>query len=59
MIGNKDRMPKRARFPLFLMGLLLMLVGGLAAQAFNEGLGVTSSVVGAGFCLILSSVLFR
>ena len=55
----KRRIPKVARFPIFLLGLSIILAGGLAVNALGVGTyaEVATSVVG--FSLLVASVAIR
>jgi hypothetical protein len=57
MIGSKDRMPKRARYPLFLLGLLIILLGGLAATSIRAPQAEITAIVLIGFMFLIVSVL--
>ena len=59
MIGNKQRMPKRARYPLFLLGLGIILVGGIAVNAIQGSPSAIGGVVLAGFAFLLLSVVVK
>lgn len=55
----KNQLPKSARYPLFLLGMIVILVGELAAQSMNAGLQTETLIGGLGFVLIALSVLLR
>jgi hypothetical protein len=57
MIGSKHRMPKRARYPLFLVGLLIILLGGLAANSIKAPQAEITAIVFIGFLFLIVSVL--
>jgi hypothetical protein len=57
MIGGKHRMPKRARYPLFLLGLLIILLGGLAANSIRAPQAEITAIVFIGFLFLIVSVL--
>ena len=57
MIGSKQLMPKRARYPLFLIGLLIILLGGLAANSIRAPQAEITAVVVIGFLFLIVSVL--
>ncbi|MDA4120973.1 MAG: hypothetical protein OK404_01030 [Thaumarchaeota archaeon] len=59
MIGSKQRMPKRARYPLFLLGLAIILFGGVAANTKGASPYAEAGVVAAGFVFLLLSVVVR
>jgi hypothetical protein len=52
-------MPQRARYPLFLFGLLIIIFGNLGAHFQNLGLGVAAPLSVLGFALIVLSVAIR
>ncbi|MCL4356036.1 MAG: hypothetical protein JRM79_01705 [Nitrososphaerota archaeon] len=53
-----SRVP-RARYPLFVAGLAIMLFGSLAAYFGNAGVSATGGIVGVGFLLMILSVTIR
>lgn len=57
MIGNKHWMPKRARYPLFLLGLLIILLGGLAANSIRAPQAEITAIVFIGFLFLIVSIL--
>ncbi|QQG49383.1 MAG: hypothetical protein HY247_03505 [archaeon] len=59
MIGKSQRMPKRARYPLFLLGLVVMLVGGIEAFSIGAPPTTLAAIEGSGFALLVLAVLFR
>ena len=59
MIGSKSRMPKRARYPLFLAGLVIIIVGGLLADAESAPRNEFAAIVLLGFAFLISSVIFK
>ncbi|MDG6913807.1 MAG: hypothetical protein JRN34_04495 [Nitrososphaerota archaeon] len=52
-------MPKRARYPVFVTGLALMLFGGLAAYIGGTGALATGGAVGVGYLLMVLAVAIR
>jgi hypothetical protein len=52
-------MSQRARYPLFLFGLLIIILGNLGAHFQNLGLGVAVPLSVLGFALLLLSVAIR
>jgi hypothetical protein len=59
MIGTKARMPKRARYPLFLVGLFIILVGGLGAVHYGGSEAEIIALVVIGFLFLISSVIVK
>ena len=59
MIGRRQRMPKRARYPLFLLGLIVILVGGIALNSQGASPQVLAADALVGLGLIISSVVLR
>lgn len=57
MIGSKPLMPKRARYPLFLLGLLIILLGGLATNSIKAPLTDITAIILIGFLFLIASVL--
>ena len=52
-------MPKRARYPLFLAGLVIIIIGGIGARAAGAGTDQLAAIVTAGFALLFFSVAIR
>jgi hypothetical protein len=52
-------MPKRGRFPLFILGLAVIILGSVAANAEKVGTSSIAGVVAVGFVLLVLSVLIR
>ena len=50
-------MPKRARYPIFLIGLLIIVLGGLAANSIRAPQTEITAVVVIGFLLVVVSIL--
>ncbi len=59
MIGTRQLMPKRARYPLFLIGLAVILVGSIEAHSLGAGVPALATIIAAGFALLLLSVAIR
>ena len=59
MIGSRQRMPKRARYPLFLLGLLIILVGGIAANSVRAPQAEITGIVLIGFLILIVSVSLK
>ena len=59
MIGSKERMPKRARYPLFILGLAVLLIGSIASNSTGAGATQTASIVLVGFLLMIISVAIK
>ena len=59
MIGTKVRMPKRARYPLFLIGLAVILLGGLGAAQNGGSEGEIVAIVVVGFLFLVGSVILK
>ncbi|MBI3840627.1 MAG: hypothetical protein HY297_01510, partial [Thaumarchaeota archaeon] len=51
--------PKRLRYPLFLLGLVVILLGGLAENSAGSSTTTLALTMAAGFALLLGSVAFR
>lgn len=49
-------MPKRARYPLFLLGLLTIILGGLAANSIKAPQAEITAIVFIGFLFLIVSV---
>jgi len=55
---RKNRFPKGARYPLFILGLAIIIVGGVAAQFYGATVEVDLGLGIVGFlCLVLSVAL--
>ncbi|MBI3841514.1 MAG: hypothetical protein HY297_06170 [Thaumarchaeota archaeon] len=52
-------MPKRLRYPLFLVGLVVILLGGLVENSAGAPTTTLALTMAAGFALLLSSVAVR
>jgi hypothetical protein len=52
-------MPQRLRYPLFLAGLLIIILGNLGAHFQNLGAGVAAPLSVLGFVLVVISVAIR
>jgi hypothetical protein len=59
MIGKDRTMPKRARYPVFLSGLLVIIVGGILADSRGAPPDALGAVVVAGLALLVLSVIVR
>jgi hypothetical protein len=59
MIGSKERMPKRLRYPLFLLGLAVMLLGGIGAYESHANPSELASIIVSGFAFLVLAVVFR
>ena len=59
MIGSRQRMPKRARYPLFLCGLAVLVLGGLAANAEKVPTEEFAGIALVGFAFLVLSVVFK
>lgn len=52
-------MPKRARYPLFLLGLLTIILGGIAANSIRAPQAEITSIVFIGFFFLIVSVSLK
>jgi len=52
-------MPKAARYPVFLIGLVVLIFGGLASIQLNFTPETDAVIATVGFALVLLSVLIR
>lgn len=52
-------MPKRARYPLFLIGLAVILLGGLGVMQKGGSEGEIVAIVVIGFLFLIGSVILR
>ena len=52
-------MPKRARYPLFILGLAVLLLGSIASNSTGAGATQTASIVLVGFLLMIISVAIK
>ncbi len=59
MLGSKNRMPKRARYPLFLLGLIVILVGSIWLNSQGAPASALGGVALVGMALIVSSVILK
>jgi hypothetical protein len=53
------RVPKGARFPIFLLGLATIVLGELASVYYNAGSQTEAAVAALGFFLLILSVALR
>jgi hypothetical protein len=59
MIGTKERMPKGARYPLFLLGLTVVILGSILANSRGAAPLAMGGIVAIGFALLVTSVLIK
>ena len=59
MESRKERMPSMARYPIFFLGLLVLIVGGIVGIRVNAPVNVDLVVGIVGFLLLLLSVAIR
>ena len=59
MFGSKQRMPKRARYPLFLIGLAIIILGGIAANSRGAPVSTLGAIILVGFGFLVVSVAIR
>ena len=59
MMGTKDRMPKGARYPLFLIGLAVILLGSIEANSVGAAPATIGAIVLIGFAFLILSVAIR
>ena len=52
-------MPKKARYPVFLVGLVIILLGSLTANYYGAGPITLAEIVIPGFVLLMLAVLIR
>ena len=52
-------MPKKARYPLFVIGLAIMLIGSIAANSEGAGASDIAAIVIVGFVFLILSVAIR
>jgi uncharacterized membrane protein len=56
MAGNNQRMPKKARYPLFIIGLAIIILGSIVANFKGAGASSIGVIVLVGFALLILSV---
>lgn len=59
MIGKDRTMPKRARYPIFLLGLVIIIVGGIEAWSRGATAAMLGALMVTGFALLVLSVIVR
>ena len=59
MIGSKQRMPKRLRYPLFLAGLATRVLGSLFENAEKASVSTYEATAIVGFALLVASVVMK
>ena len=52
-------MPKRARYPIFLLGLAIILVGAIAANSSGALPSTLGGIIIAGFAFLVLAVAIR
>jgi hypothetical protein len=52
-------MPKRARYPVFLLGLAIILLGGIFVSALGAPATVLAALVAVGFSLLFLAVAIK
>lgn len=52
-------MPKAARYPIFLLGLVTIILGELASLSYNAGTQTEVAVAALGFFFLILSVALR
>ena len=55
----RHRLPKGARYPIFLLGLVTIIQGELASLSYNAGTQTETAVAVLGFFLLILSVALR
>ena len=55
----RHRVPKAARYPIFLLGLATIILGELASLANNAGTQTEAAVAALGFFFLALSVALR
>lgn len=55
----RRRVPKAARYPIFLLGLLTLILGELASVYYDAGTQTEAAVAALGFFLLILSVALR
>ena len=55
----RHRVSKAARYPIFLLGLLTIILGELASLSYNGGTQTEVAVAMVGFLLLILSVALR
>jgi hypothetical protein len=53
------RVPKAARYPIFLLGLLTIILGELVSLSYRAGTQTEAAVAVVGFFLLILSVALR
>jgi hypothetical protein len=55
----RHRVPKGARYPIFLLGLLTIILGELVSLSYKAGTQTEAAVAALGFFLLILSVALR
>jgi len=55
----RHRVPKGARYPIFLLGLVTIILGELASVTYNAGSQTEAAVAALGFFFLILSVALR
>jgi len=56
-LPGKHFMPKDLKYPLFFLGLLIIIGGGLATIKLNMGLTASEAVAAIGFIVLMISII--
>ncbi len=54
---HKSVIPKVAKFPLFILGLAIMILGGLGGHTINVSASSEAAIVGIGFVVMILSII--
>ena len=56
---HKPVIPKAAKFPLFILGLAIMILGGLEGFSVKASTSLETAIVGVGFVILLLSIVLN
>ena len=59
MIGSNQVMPKRLRYPIFLVGLVVLILGTIIENAMKASISTFEATAIVGFALLVLSVIVR
>ena len=59
MIGSKQVMPKRFRYPIFFVGLVVLILGTVLENAAKAPVSAFEATAIVGFALLVLSVIVR
>ena len=56
---HKPVIPKAAKFPLFILGLAIMILGGLEGLSIKASASQETAIVAVGFVILILSIVLN